>query len=307
MEFGKLVEEEDAVVREAHLARRRVRAAAEEAGVGDRVVRRAEGALEDERLVGGERAGDAVDLRRLQRLVERHFREDGREAAREHRLARAGRPDHDHVVAAGDGHLHRALGAFLSAHVGEVAGVGAALPAEVGDVDAHGVDVLPAAQIFDGLAQRADGDDVDAVDDGRLLGVVDRDEHARDAELAHGEGDGEDAAAAADLAAQRELADQGDFGRGFAEVEPAGGDDGADGDGEVEGGSLLLDVGRGEVDGGAPGGRGEAGVRDGGPDAVLALADGGVGEADDHLVDLASAPRVHLDFNGHGVDAHHGS
>jgi hypothetical protein len=42
-ELGQLVEEEDAVVGEAHLPRAGNAAAADEAGVGDRVMRRAEG------------------------------------------------------------------------------------------------------------------------------------------------------------------------------------------------------------------------------------------------------------------------
>ena len=113
--------------------------------------------------------------------------------------------------------------------------------------------------------------------------------------------------ATAHFAAQGEFADERDFVRRFAEVESAGGDDGADGNREVEGWSLLLDVGGGEVDGGASGGGGEAGVGDSGPDAVFALADGGVGESDDDLVDLAPAPGVHLDFDGDGINAYNGS
>ena len=54
----------------------------------------------------------------------------------------------------------------------------------------------------------------------------------------------------------------------------------ADGDGEIEARALLLDVGGREVDGDAGGRKVEAGVLDGGADAVAGLADGGVGQAD---------------------------
>ena len=43
-----------------------------------------------------------------------------REPRREHRLAGAGRPDHEQVVAAGGGDFERPLGAFLALDVGEV-------------------------------------------------------------------------------------------------------------------------------------------------------------------------------------------
>ena len=62
--------------------------------------------------------------------------------------------------------------------------------------------------------------------------------------------------------------------------EGAVGAEDADGDGEIEAGAFLLDVGGGEVDGDAGGRKVEAGVPDGGADAVAGFADGGVGEAD---------------------------
>ena len=118
--FGQLVEKENAVMREAHFAGARIRRAADQARVGNRVVRRAEGPARDHRLFGREQAGDAVDLRRLERLVERQRRADAGNAFRQHRFAAAGRPDHQHVVAAGDGDLDGALHVLLALHVGEV-------------------------------------------------------------------------------------------------------------------------------------------------------------------------------------------
>jgi hypothetical protein len=50
------------VVRQAYLSRPRDGAAADEAGVGDRVMRRAEGASRHEGSVGGQQAADRVDL-----------------------------------------------------------------------------------------------------------------------------------------------------------------------------------------------------------------------------------------------------
>ena len=68
-------------------------AAADESGVADGVVRCAEGPDGAERLAPAEQAGDAVDLGGLERLVERHGRQDGGEPAGQHGLARARRAD----------------------------------------------------------------------------------------------------------------------------------------------------------------------------------------------------------------------
>ena len=119
-ELGQLVEEEHAVVRQRHLAGPRDGAAADQAGVGDGVVRRAERPGRDERPVRARSAADRVDPRRLERLVERQRRQDGRQPLGEHRLARAGRADHQDVVAAGRGDLERALGVLLAVDLGEV-------------------------------------------------------------------------------------------------------------------------------------------------------------------------------------------
>jgi len=65
-ELGEFVEEKDAVVGDADFAGGGVHAAADEADVGDGVVRRAEGADGDEWAVGVKKqAADAVDLGRF--------------------------------------------------------------------------------------------------------------------------------------------------------------------------------------------------------------------------------------------------
>ena len=51
MELRQLVQEEDAAMRQAHLARQRMRAAAQQPRIRDGVVRRPEGTVEDQRLM----------------------------------------------------------------------------------------------------------------------------------------------------------------------------------------------------------------------------------------------------------------
>ena len=136
-ELRQLVQEEQAVVGERDLAGARDHAAADESGVGDGVVRRAEGTVRDQAAVGVEYAGDGVDLGGLQRLLEAQGSEDGRKALGQHGLAGAGRADHQDVVSAGGGDLQRALGHLLAAHVLEVVGKVLQLVEQAGGLDAQ--------------------------------------------------------------------------------------------------------------------------------------------------------------------------
>ena len=59
-------------------------------------------------------AQEAPDLRDLERLIQRQRRQDAGQAASQHGLARAGRPAHEHVMAACGRQLERSLGFFLA-------------------------------------------------------------------------------------------------------------------------------------------------------------------------------------------------
>ena len=104
-ELGEFVEEEEAVVGKGDFAGARDHAAADEAGIGDGVVGRTEGAVGDETFVAIQDAGDGMDLGGLEGLLKTQRREDGGEAFGEHGFAGARRPDHKDVVATGGCHL----------------------------------------------------------------------------------------------------------------------------------------------------------------------------------------------------------
>ncbi len=63
---------------------------------------------------------DRSDGRGLQGLVLVHGREDGGQAAGQHRLAGAWRTDHQQVMAAGGGDFQGAFGVMLAAHIGNL-------------------------------------------------------------------------------------------------------------------------------------------------------------------------------------------
>ena len=67
-------------------------------------------------------AGDGGDHGDFEQFRRRQRRQNGRQSRRQHRLAGAGRSDHQEIVAAGRGDFERALGAFLALDIGEVDG-----------------------------------------------------------------------------------------------------------------------------------------------------------------------------------------
>ena len=85
----------------------------------------------------------------------------------------------------------------------------------------------------------------------------------------------------------------------------AGGED-SYGDGEIETGSLLADVGRGQINGGPARWKSEAAVNDGRSNPITRFAHRRIGQADkDDL--LRAGTRVDFDFNGEGIDTLNGS
>ena len=119
VELGQLVEEEDAAVREAHLARTRPRPAADHRRGRRGVVRGAKGRSVDERMSRREDARHRVDARDLERLLERQRRKRGQPASK-HRLAGPRRAGEQHVVASCRHELERSFRPLLPAHVREV-------------------------------------------------------------------------------------------------------------------------------------------------------------------------------------------
>ena len=119
LELRKLVEEQHAVVRERDFARPRAQAAADQRRHRGGMMRAAERAAVGERAAF-DHAGDRRDHRHFEQLGRRERRQDRRQPRRQHRLAGAGRADHQQVMPAGGGDLERALGALLALDVLEI-------------------------------------------------------------------------------------------------------------------------------------------------------------------------------------------
>ena len=133
-----------------HLPRPGADPAADQRRQRGRVVRVAKWPLAQE-LAVLQKAGDRMDHRDREHLLEVERRQQAGQPARHHRLAGAGRADHQQVVAAGGRHLQRPLGALLPLDVLEVAHRGRG----VVDPGLRRAEHLGPLEVVDQLQQRA--------------------------------------------------------------------------------------------------------------------------------------------------------
>jgi hypothetical protein len=175
-------------------------------------------------------------------------------------------------VRAGGGDLEGALGVGLAPDIGEVELVrddGAGRRGARGDGDRLAVEEL------DRVLQRFGADDAHPLHGHDLLGVVLRDEQRPNAFPAARQADGEGAADGTNLSVEGELTDDGEAGAGLP-VDGSGRGQDAEGDRKVEGGALLAQSRRRQVDRDAIGRKCIAGIPDRGADALPALPHGGI-------------------------------
>jgi len=171
IELGHLVEEEDALVGQADLARLGRAAAADQAGVADGVVRGAERPHGHQRLAGLQEAHHAVDARGLQALGGGQRRQDGRQSLCQQGFARAGRADHQYIMGTCGGDEQGPLGVVLALDVDEVFLHVGVLGEEIVEIDGRGVHVDLPGEEADGFGEAADRIDIQSLDDGGLGGV----------------------------------------------------------------------------------------------------------------------------------------
>ena len=126
LEFRQFIEEQHAAMGEADLAGLCPHAAADQCGLAGRMMRVAEGPAPGDRAPG-QLPGNRLHEGQFQRFRRLQRRQQAGQARGQHALARAGRPDHQQVMAPGGGDFQRPLGAFLALHVAQVQAFGAVL------------------------------------------------------------------------------------------------------------------------------------------------------------------------------------
>ena len=272
--FGKLVEKQHAVVRERYLARLELRSARHGRG-GERMVRRTEGPLTQYGALFVCETADAPDTGGLHRLLAAHVRQYAGETLGEHRLARARRADHEHVMSARGSDLKRTLDVFLPLYLG-IVGEEQLFLARHGRLG--GGDFLFAREMRQKLRNGMYGIDGEMVGVRRLARVARGDVQLPDARLFRGERHRERAAHRSHLAREGEFADHG----GVRRQRPGlpGGNEDAEQDREIVYGAGLFPVGGREIHGDAADGKVESAVFHRRAHALARLLHGGVGQAD---------------------------
>ncbi len=277
---------------------RQPRTAADDRGDRRRVVRRDERGPGDQPAVG-QQPHERVDRRHLDRDLALEIGQQPGQPRGEHRLAGAGRPDHEEVVTAGRRDLDRPSRLLLSGDIGQVqqwprGDTGRGTRCDTTTIsalrDVQIIEVFEVGQqelrhrlapvVADQLGERADRPDVDALDEASLVGVGPRDHDLTQPGPGRREDRREHAADRPDPAVEPELADVDDVAH-FALREEIGGGEHRDGDGEVERRAGLRQVGRLQVDRQPAQREGQPGVVDRGPHPVAGLAERGVRQADD--------------------------
>lgn len=166
----------------------------------------------------------------------------------------------------------------------------------------NGFDVEFTFEETHGLIERLDGVGGDSVHERSFLGGDGRQEDAAFAELFGEAGEGEGAAHGSRGTGETEFAgDQVvvDL-RGLHLI---GGEQDAEGDGQVVERAFFAQVAGGEVDGRAGARDFESAVAQCGDDAVVGFFDGGVGQADKDELRVAALAGVDLNVNQLGIDA----
>ena len=226
-------------------------------------------------------ARGGVDAEDLELLIEGGSGHDGRNAFGHHGFSRARRTDHEQVVRPGDGDLDGASQGLLAFDLGEIHSA----------FDGHRSSSKPRSA----GSERGELGFTAQEPDGAVEGVHLANFHPFDQRSFVGRDGGQQKSALRELAGEaghREGAPDRPGGAGEAEFprdEPvvqagglqlSGGDQDAEGDGQIVERALLAQVARGEVDRGPGAGSVEAAVMQRRKNAVPGFLDGGVGQAD---------------------------
>ena len=172
---------------ERNFAGTRNRAAADQSGVADGVVRRTIGPGADQTARIFQNSRDAVNARGFDGFFERHRRQNRGDAFGQHGFAGAGRADQQNVVAAGAGDFQGALRGHLAAHVAHVHGILIGLGKHLRSIHLDGLKRFGRVDQIDGLRQRLHAEDADAFDHRGFARVGFRDDDVFDAAFARGE------------------------------------------------------------------------------------------------------------------------
>ena len=302
LEFRQLVQKQDPVVRQRNLSRHGVAAAAAEPGVRNGVMRRPKRTARYHALLA-QQASHRMNLRRFKGFFLAQRRQDGGDSARQHGLAGARRPHHHGIVSARRGYFQRPLHILLSPHVRKVAIRQRGFPNQRPSVSAkwrrRAGRLLQKSMAF---ADIRHGKHLHIADQRSLPCVAGRHHHRRHAFFSGAHHHGQHAPNRAYVAVQRQFSDNACTRQRFAarvwhvrRQQPHR-------DREVERGAFFPEVGGGQVDGDFAVRQRNARILKCGIDAVAALPNGSVRQANYGVTGQARG-NAGFNLDGKGVYA----
>ena len=246
----------------------------------------------------------------FERFGEGEQRQDGAEPFGEHRFAGAGRPDHQGVVHSGGRHFERAFGRSLAADVAKVEAIDGpfARATRRGHRAGHGK--VSVGQELDDVGKIVGRVDLDAFHHGGFVSIFGRHDQVRNALAAGADGNREHAANGPDFAVEGEFAHNHGIERLPGHVIPKDAHRSQDAERhrQIEAGTFLAHIRGSKVDGHRAARVTKAGVYQRGLDPFPALPDRGIGQPDGDKIAIGPVRmQIHLNVDGMGVDAKHGS
>ncbi len=288
---------------QAHFPRPGPRPAADHPGVAHGVVRRTKRPCRHQRMALGKRAGHAMDLRGLERLLQAQARQNGGETPGKHRLARTRRPDHQQIVPAGRRDFQRSLGDRLASDLGEIHAVRCGRSERRSDIRPCQRKPHPPRQKPADLTQRCGGAHLEPLHQRRFRCVWGRHDQTPRPVCAGALGHRKGAAHGSDITLEPDLTQHDEL-RQRTRRDLATGDEDPERDGEIEARAGLRPVGRGQVDRDAPERKLEARVHDCGVHPFPALLHRALGQPDGRERGQAIG-KIDLDLDRIGIDAEH--
>lgn len=269
--------------------------AAAEGDGGGGVMRGPEGTFGDDARLP-QRPRDRVNLRDFQRLLEGKLRQHGGNGAGEHGLTAARRPDEQNIVSARHRHFQRPPRDGLSLDESEVRGVLLPRSRRRKFGRRYGREGREAREMVEHLLQGSGRIHRNAADIARLPLVALGHDKLRISVVAGGNERGQHARHGPQFAVQGELAQKHRPAR--IRLQSARGTENADGDGQIEGGPLFLNVRGREVDRDPVRGKFQRAVADGAAHPFLGFLHRRVGKPH-NFVRGQPAGNIRLHRDGH--------
>ena len=222
---------------------------ANQARIGDGVVRRTIRTGSHQSSSRVQNSSDAVDFRGFKCFFRGERWQDGRHALGQHRLTRSGRPDHQDVVSPGTGDFDRTLRRLLSTNVFEVDQELLRLAQKRVSICFDWSDSIAGVHEVDHIEERSHRVNVHASHHRGFLRISLGHDQPRNLSPSCLKRYGQSPSHSANASVQRKLTDEKAI-RNVLLCQPSVGADDAESHGQVEARALLLNIRGGKIDGG---------------------------------------------------------